>query len=155
MNLQKQFVSSIGVTAVLCMLAAVPGTAGSLADPVNKEGSGVAIKGYDPVAYFTQGKPVKGSPSFVHQWMGATWWFASAEDRDQFAGHPQMYVPQYGGYCAYGVSQGHAVSIDPEAWKIVDGKLYLNYSRDVQKKWLQAIPQYIQEADRNWPALHN
>jgi hypothetical protein len=136
------------------MAAVLPVFAGSKADPINKESNGVAIKGYDPVAYFTESKPEKGSPKFTHQWMNATWWFANAQDRDEFARNPQKYAPQYGGYCAYGVSQGHTVSIDPEAWGIVEGKLYLNYSKDVKKKWSMAIPKHIDEADRYWPGLH-
>ena len=126
----------------------------SQVDPIDKDGKGVAVKGYDVVAYFTQSKPVKGSASFTQQWMGATWWFASAEDRDMFAASPEKYAPQYGGYCAYGVSRGHAVAIDPEAWTIVEGKLYLNYSQGVKKDWSQAIPQNIEKANTNWPGLH-
>jgi YHS domain-containing protein len=123
------------------------------ADPINKQGK-VAIKGYDPVAYFTQHAPVKGSAMYTQEWMGATWQFSSAADRDEFAKSPEKYAPQYGGYCAYGVSQGHAVSIDPEAWSIIDGKLYLNYSKGVQKTWSSDIPGYVDKANRNWPALH-
>lgn len=135
-------------------LAALSLAGASLVDPVDKDGKGVAVKGYDVVAYFTQSKPVKGSASFTSRWMGATWWFASAEDRDQFAASPEKYAPQYGGYCAYGVSRGHAVSIDPEAWTVVEGKLFLNYSKGVQKDWSQAIPQNIEKANTNWPGLH-
>src|SRR5437016_4674828 len=109
----------------LVMTAALPVLAASKSDPINKDGGGIAIKGYDPVAYFTQSKPVKGSSAFTYQWMNATWWFASAEARDEFARIPEKYAPQYGGYCAYGVSQGHTAPIDPEAWTIVEGKLYL------------------------------
>jgi hypothetical protein len=86
--------------------------------------------------------------------MNSTWWFVSAQDRDEFARTPEKYVPQYGGYCAYGVSQGHAVNIDPEAWAVIDGKLYLNYSKGVKKTWSEAIPKHIEEANRNWPGLH-
>ena len=124
------------------------------ADPVNQDRSGVALKGYDPVAYFTQSKPVKGSAEFTHQYNGATWWFASAADRAEFSRNPEKYIPQYGGYCAYGVSKGHTAPIDPEAWTIVEGKLYLNYSKGVKKTWSEAIPQYIEEANKNWPGLH-
>ena len=139
----------------LAVLAiALTAAAANLADPIEKDGKGVAVKGYDVVAYFTQMKPVKGSPSFVHAWNGATWWFASAEDRDQFAAQPEKYMPQYGGYCAYGVSRNHTVSIDPEAWSVVDGKLYLNYSKGVQKSWKEDVPGNIQKADQNWPGLH-
>jgi YHS domain-containing protein len=113
--------------------------------------SGAAIRGYDPVAYFTSGKPVKGSKEFTTRWRGATWHFASAENRDRFAAAPEKYAPQYGGYCAYGVSQGYTVSIDPAAWTVVDGKLYLNYSTSVRRTWEKDIPGYIRKADVNWP----
>jgi YHS domain-containing protein len=140
-----RFMFSLGCAAVLL--------AGQ-SDPINKDGKGVAIKGYDPVAYFTQSKPVKGSPSFTQQWMGSTWWFSSAEDRDQFSAAPEKFAPQFGGYCAYGVSQNHTVSVDPEAWRIVEGKLYLNYSKGVQQKWVQDVPGNIKKAEENWPKLH-
>ena len=114
---------------------------------------GVAIEGYDPVAYFDQKKPVKGDSDFVHEWSGATWRFASEENRRRFASAPEKFAPQYGGFCAYGVSQGYAVGIDPKAWSIVDGKLYLNYNLEVQKTWSKDTGKYIREADRNWPAV--
>jgi YHS domain-containing protein len=114
---------------------------------------GAAIRGYDPVAYFTDGKPLKGAEKFSYQWKGATWRFASAENRDRFAGAPEKYAPQYGGYCAYGVASGYAVSIDPAAWTVRDGKLYLNYSAGVQKDWLKDVPGYIRKADANWPRV--
>ena len=122
-------------------------------DPVYKDG-GLAIRGYDPVAYFTEQKPIRGSEQFRYSWMGATWLFASAANRDQFAANPAQYAPQYGGYCSYAVSKGHTASIAPEAWRIVDGKLYLNYSKGVQKTWQQDVPGNIHKADQNWPGLH-
>ena len=122
-------------------------------DPVYQHG-GLAIRGYDPVAYYQQSAPVKGSVQFSYQWHGATWLFASAENRDRFQAEPEHYAPQYGGYCAYAVSKGRTASIDPEAWKIVDGKLYLNYSKGIQKKWEQDVPGNIVKADRNRPDLH-
>jgi len=123
-------------------------------NPIRTDRKGIAIDGYDPVAYFTDNKPVRGSTAFSYKWMDATYLFSSADHRDHFAAEPQKYVPQYGGYCAYAVSQGHTASIDPEAWRIVDGKLYLNYSKGVQKKWAADTADYIQQADRNWPTLH-
>jgi hypothetical protein len=89
-----------------------------------------------------------------HGWQGTTWIFASAENRDRFQADPERYAPQYGGYCAYAVSKGHTASIDPKAWTIVDGKLYLNYSKGVKKKWEQDVPGNIVKADKNWPDLH-
>ena len=124
------------------------------AKPVNATLFGVAIKGYDPVAYFTDGKPLKGSSAFTHEWNGATWHFASAEHRDAFKAAPEKYAPQFGGYCAWAVSQNHTANSDPEtAWKVVNGKLYLNYDRDVQKKWEQDVPGNIAKAETNWPNL--
>ena len=114
---------------------------------------GVAIDGTDPVAYFTDGKPVEGSSNFEHEWNGATWRFASAENRDRFAADPEAYAPQYGGYCAWAVAQGYTASTDPEAWKIVDGKLYLNYNKDVQSRWEGDVPGNIAKGDANWPTV--
>jgi hypothetical protein len=85
--------------------------------------------------------------------MVAKWYFASAANRDLFKVDPEKYAPQYGGYCAYAVPQGQTADIDPNAWKIVDGKLYLNYDPEIQKKWLQDIPGYTRKADVNWPAV--
>ena len=115
--------------------------------------AGVAIEGTDPVAYFEEGKPVAGSSDFEHEWMGATWRFASAANRDRFAADPEKYAPEYGGYCAWAVSQGYTAKIDPAAWKIVDGKLYLNYSKDVQTQWSADIPGNITKGDANWPKI--
>jgi hypothetical protein len=86
--------------------------------------------------------------------MGARWQFSSPESRELFKANPAQYAPQFGGYCAWAVSQGYTANTDPEAWKIVDGKLYLNYSKSVQKKWEQDIPKYIENGNRNWPGLH-
>lgn len=112
--------------------------------------SGFAIRGADPVAYFTQEKAVKGTGEFEHKWNDATWRFSSQENLDLFAQNPEKYAPQYGGYCAKAVSEGNLASIDPESWKIVDNKLYLNYSANVQKQWSQDIPGNIALADGNW-----
>ena len=140
------------VLPVLLLGLATTAIAGKV-DPVYQHG-GLAIRGYDAVAYYQQSAPVKGSSQFSYQWRGATWLFASAENRDRFQADPERYAPQYGGYCAYAVSKGRTASIDPEAWKIVDGKLYLNYSKGVQKKWEQDVPGNIVKADEYWPDLH-
>lgn len=109
-----------------------------------------AIKGYDAVAYFTEGKPVKGSKTFTHPWREATWRFSSAENRDRFAADPEKYAPQYGGWCAYAMAEGSKVKIDPKAWDIVENKLYLNYSLAIQKKWQAEREQRIRNADSHW-----
>lgn len=119
---------------------------------VNVEGN-VAIAGADPVAYFTESAYVPGSSEFTHEWSGATWQFASAENRDAFASAPQQYAPQYGGFCAWAVSQGYTAPIDPEAWKVVDGKLYLNFDRNIQARWERDVPGNIAKADANWPEV--
>jgi YHS domain-containing protein len=115
--------------------------------------NGAAIGGYDPVAYFTEKKPVKGNPQFTAEWKGAVWHFASAANRDLFKADPAKYAPQYGGYCAFGASEGYAVKTEPDAWSIVDGKLYLNYNTTVRTKWSENIPERIKAADKNWPEI--
>ncbi|HKX30287.1 MAG TPA: YHS domain-containing (seleno)protein [Blastocatellia bacterium] len=122
-------------------------------DPVNKNLLGTAMQGYDPVAYFKEGKPVKGKSEFRYEWMRAKWYFANAANRDEFAKEPTKFAPQFGGYCAWAVSRGYTANIDPEAWKIVEGKLYLNYNKDVQKMWEQDVPGNIKKGEGNWPRL--
>jgi YHS domain-containing protein len=112
-----------------------------------------AIRGYDPVAYFDQSAPVKGSKEFRHNWRGATWYFASGANRDKFAAEPERFAPQYGGYCAYGVALGSAPPIDPNAWSIVGGKLYLNFNLPTRAIWEKDVPSYVRKADANWPAV--
>ena len=120
---------------------------------VNASSWSGAIEGYDPVAYFEEGKPVEGDSDYSYEWLGATWYFSSAENRDLFAADPEKYAPQYGGYCAWAVSQGYTAKIDPQAWSVVDDKLYLNYSLDVQKQWSHDVPGNITKADANWPGI--
>src|SRR5687767_15893814 len=96
---------------------------------------GLAASGYDAVAYFTLGRAQKGSSEFETVWSGARWRFASARNREAFVAEPAKYAPQYGGYCAWAVASDYTYSADPEAWRIVDGRLFLNYSKDVQRKW--------------------
>jgi YHS domain-containing protein len=124
------------------------------AQKINTGRGGLAIKGYDPVAYFTEGRPVKGDPRFTYTFEGATYHFASAASRDRFAKDPGHYVPQFGGFCAWAVSQNYTADTDPEAWKVVNDKLYLNYSKRVQGKWEQDVPGNIKKGDANWPGLN-
>jgi YHS domain-containing protein len=111
----------------------------------------VAVGGYDSVAYFTQGKPVKGDARFRTTWRGAEFRFASAAHLKQFRADPARYAPQYGGYCAWAVAHGYTASGDPTVWKVVNGKLYLNYNAQVGRDWAKDIPRYIAAGDRNWP----
>lgn len=116
--------------------------------------SGTAIRGYDTVAYFTQGMPVDGSDEFTTEWKGATWRFSSQEHLDLFEADPERYAPQYGGYCAYGIAaQDALVKIEPELWTIVDDKLYLNYNKKIQKSWEEDIPGFIESANRKYEPL--
>jgi len=115
--------------------------------------SGKAIRGYDPVAYFSEGKPVKGDEKLVYNWNNANWYFSSKENLDSFKANPGKYAPQYGGYCAYGLSEGHKAPTDADAWTIEDGKLYLNYNTDVRKMWSKEKKERIEKADKNWPEI--
>ena len=114
---------------------------------------GIAIDGSDAVAYFDGNGPVAGDPAITFDYMGATWRFSTEANRDAFAADPEAYAPQYGGYCAYAVSQGYTASTVPEAWSIVEGKLYLNFSTGVRRRWEQDIPGHIAAADANWPGV--
>jgi len=116
---------------------------------------GAAIHGYDPVAYFTEEKPVKGDPAHSATYQGATWHFASAANRDMFTAAPEKFAPQYGGYCAWAVANNYTATTDPGAWSIKDGKLYLNYSKLVRARWALDKDGNIVSADRNWPGLRD
>lgn len=112
---------------------------------------GVAVAGYDPVAYFTKGKPIKGSADHTLMHQGAKWRFSSADNKALFEANPTKYAPQYGGYCAYAVSQGYTAKGEPDVWKIVDDRLYLNFNRGVQRRWEKDISGHISQGDGNWP----
>jgi YHS domain-containing protein len=117
------------------------------------EKEGVAIRGYDPVAYFTEGRPAKGASQYMAAHKGSTFHFASAANRDAFIANPTRYAPQYGGFCAFGTAGGYKAAIDPAAFTIVEGKLYLNYNSQVQAKWSSDIPGYVKTADAKWPEV--
>jgi YHS domain-containing protein len=142
--------SIIRIAAVLVLLFT---TGAAQAQSFNND-RGVAARGYDVVAYFTDGRAVKGSPQFVHEHGGVQWRFASVEHRDLFRADPAKYTPQYGGYCAYGVAVGGLYDVRPEdSWSVVDGKLYLNKDPGVKQTWLKDVPGYIGKAETNWPKL--
>ena len=115
--------------------------------------SSAAIKGYDTVAFFTENKPVKGNSKYEHTWKDTTWRFSSQKNLDLFKTNPEKYAPQYGGWCAYAVSQNTTASIEPEYFTIVNGKLYLNYDSNINTKWLANRDNFIVDADRNWPGV--
>lgn len=144
----------LALTAFLVAGAALAGGVGEKVQPVNVDKKGVALHGYDPVSYFEKDKPEMGKEQFAYSAGGATWLFVSAENRKTFAQNKDMYMPQFGGYCAKAVSENHTADVDPLAYKIVNGKLYLNYDAKVQKLWEQDIPGRIARAETYWPGLH-
>ena len=125
----------------------------SPAPSVSATEQGVAIGGYDPVAYFTEGRPVAGSTNFELRWNGATWRFASAASRARFEANPATYAPAFGGYCAWAISQNYIAPGDPLVWRIVDGRLYLNFNRRAQALWEADLAGAIARGNANWPAV--
>jgi len=141
--------------ACLALAPAVLAAPAANAEPPVYTGSfsDTALQGYDPVAYFEQGEAVKGSDDFTTEYIGATFKFASAADRDAFIADPAAYAPQYGGYCAWAMADGRYAKGDARYWRIVDGKLYLNYNAGIQKKWEKDVPGFISKADTHWTEL--
>ncbi len=121
-------------------------------EPINAD-DGIAIHGYDPVAYFTEGQPTAGSERYSYDWSGATWYFASAENLELFEGDPERYAPAYGGYCAWAVGRGTVADIDPDQWIIEDGRLFLNFSGWTQFRFENNLGRNISSADENWPSV--
>ena len=115
----------------------------------------LAIEGYDTVAYFNAGKALKGNESFAFRWHAMTWYFLTEKNRDLFAASPEKYAPQYDGYCAWAMTEARKAQTDPEIWKIVNGKLYLNCSSAAYEKWSRDIPRNIKKADTNWVKLRS
>lgn len=144
----KSVVTTIMLSSILIMNSAFA------VKPVYSGGRDrAAIRGYDPVAYFTENKPVKGSQDFSLKHNGAKWLFSSQENLETFKANSEQYTPQYGGYCAYAVADGSTASIKPEYFTIYNNKLYLNYSKSVYKKWSKDKGDYIQQANINWPEM--
>jgi hypothetical protein len=146
-----------GMLARVALVAAALSIAGSVTvhggEPGRHAKRGLALGGYDAVAYFTESRAVAGRAEFEHEWDGVRWRFASAAHRDRFAKEPERFAPQFGGYCAYAVSQGYTASADPEAWSVVNGRLYVNYSRSVRKTWEKDAAGFIRQGEANWPAV--
>jgi hypothetical protein len=139
--------------------SSLPGRSGELvftklsnlkAAPVATDSSVVAIKGYDTVAYFTEGRAIKGKKEFEISWRDARWHFVSAAHRDMFVANPERYAPKFGGFCANGMSKGKMAAADPEAWTIVDGKLYLKFNKAVRDRWRLDKAVRIKKAEKNW-----
>ncbi|KCZ60229.1 hypothetical protein HY30_12230 [Hyphomonas chukchiensis] len=143
--------------AALLLAPAMAYAPAAAAEPAIYTGrfSTTALQGYDPVAYFETGAPAKGSKDISTEYKGATFLFTSAEHRDAFIADPEAYAPQYGGYCAWAMADGKYAKGDARYWKIVDGKLYLNYNSDIQGKWNADIPGFVSKADTEWSALNH
>jgi YHS domain-containing protein len=139
---------------LFCLLLLSP--LANAADPISTSWTNnLAVSGYDSVAYQTQSKAIQGNPSYEYEWQGATWRFSSADNLALFKADPDKYAPQFGGYCAWAVAQGKTASSDPTQFSVVDGKLYLNYSKSVQKKWLANRDEFIMQGHQNWPDVLN
>ena len=135
------------------VLAAAPSVAADPAPPVNADAQGLAIGGYDPTAYFTAGRAVRGAAAHEYRWNGATWRFASAEARARFVADPEAYAPAYGGYCAWAISQNYIAPGDPNVWRIVDGRLYLNFNARAKELWEMDVAGAIARGNANWPTV--
>lgn len=120
---------------------------------LNASSTGLALQGYDPVAYFTEGEATPGDWRITASYQDATYRFSSEEHKAAFEADPEAFLPEYGGYCAFGAAMGFKFDGDPEQWRIVDGELYLNISADIQERWLQDVPGFIEQADSNWPTI--
>ncbi len=121
---------------------------------VNMDATGFVIRGYDPVAYFTEGRPVPGRSDLSVEYEGGKYLFATAANRDAFKANPEKFAPRYGGYCAYGVAVGKKFDVDPSSWRIVDGKLYFNLNPVILEKWSADAKGYIRKSEENWPQIH-
>jgi YHS domain-containing protein len=152
-------IKKVGIGAVALAVIGFAGFQGFMysigyyaSEPIFQTSRG-ALDGYDPVAYFVQGKPLEGKPELTYAWEGATWRFASPENLAAFRQAPERYAPQFGGYCAYAVASGYTAKTTPEAWHVADGKLYLNFDESVRENWLKDKANFIVAAEKNWPAV--
>lgn len=144
------------LSSLLVLVASVFYTLPALAEAPVYTGffNNKAVDGYDTVAYFSHNRAIKGNNKFKLEYMGADWYFTSQNNMDKFKADPTKYAPQYGGYCAWAIAEKNDFAPgNPEQWTIVDGKLYLNYNRDIQNKWLKDVPGFIAQGDKNWPML--
>jgi YHS domain-containing protein len=144
----RKFLFLITFLSVAIALAACGKTESALG--FNTDATGVALRGFDAVAYFAVENAVKGDPKYEYVWNGAKWIFSSEENMKKFQANPDAYAPQFGGYCSLAVSEGYTADGDPEAWKIVDGKLYLNYNKQVRQKWEANQAERIEKGSANW-----
>jgi YHS domain-containing protein len=150
----RRQLASLALAAIATIALAIDGAnAADAPASVNADAAGLALYGYDPVAYSADNKATLGDPAITTSHEGAVYRFASAAHREAFLADPARYLPAYGGYCAYGVAQGYKVKVDPEAWTVVDGRLYLNYDKGAQSQWLQDTVGFITKSESNWPGI--
>lgn len=149
--MKKKVTSGILILLVTGLIAA----SGAFAGDETYTGffSSAAAGGYDPVAYFIEGKAVKGADDYSLSYKGADWYFKSIDNLNAFKADPARYAPQYGGYCAWAVAEGYLAKGDPLFWHIHKGKLYLNYNREIKNRWLKSVPDFVNKADVNWPGV--
>jgi YHS domain-containing protein len=151
MNIRnRKFLLLAFVVCVAAVVGACSRTAPTAALGFNTNADGLALRGFDAVAYFAVDSAVKGDPKFEYAWNGAKWLFSSEENMKKFQENPEAYAPQFGGYCSFAVSEGYTADGDPEAWKIADGKLFLNYNKQVKEKWEQNQAERIEKGKSNW-----
>ena len=152
---RRSFVASAALMALTTL--AVPQLAQAYDEQstsaLNVDANGIALKGFDPVSYFLSGGPVQGKKELFAKYEGATYQFASSQNRDTFTASPAKYAPAYGGFCAMGVALEKKLDVDPQLWRIVDGKLYLNVHKGAQSRWLEDVKGNLIQADKNWPSL--
>ncbi|MFP4511208.1 MAG: YHS domain-containing (seleno)protein [Spirochaetaceae bacterium] len=154
MKKRASLILAASVFAALCVVAGVAVFAsGTHEGSLNTNRDGVAIDGYDPVAYFTIGEPTEGRSEFFHDWNGGRWYFSSEAHHDLFAAEPERYAPAYGGYCAWAVAEGNVAGINPQAWHIEDDRLYLNYSQRINRRFLGDLDGHLTRADEKWPGI--
>lgn len=147
MNPIKSLITGVALSAAIATSAIAAGV------ELNASSTGLALQGYDPVAYFTDSQATPGNWKITAQHDDATYRFISEEHKEAFLANPDAYLPQYGGYCAFGAAMGYKFDGDPQQWKVVDGELFLNISKDIQEKWVQDIPGYVEKADANWTEI--
>lgn len=152
---RRSFVASAALIALASIAA--PQVAFAYDDQsvssLNVDANGIALKGFDPVSYFSSGGPIQGKSELSTAHEGATYQFASVKNRDAFKANPAKYTPAYGGFCAMGVALEKKLDINPQLWRVVDGKLYLNVHKEAQARWLDDVKGNLAQADKNWPNL--
>jgi len=147
MNKIKSIIGGVALSVAIASSALAAGV------ELNTTTTGLALQGYDPVAYFTEGEPTKGDWQITTLHNDAMYRFANEENKAAFEANPEAYLPAYGGYCAFGAAMGFKFDGDPNYWKIVDNKLYLNLSEGIQQRWEGDIPGFIEQASTNWETI--